>query len=124
MRLFEAMELGCVPVIVSDDWVPPSGPRWSDFSIRIPERNLGQLEAIVVEREADWEAMATLARQEWLRWFQAKNFLRQIVYRVLSLRPSDRKLGRRCKASARRRLRWRWMQETKFNLKMSLLRFR
>jgi len=124
MRLFEALELGCVPVIVSDDWVPPTGPRWSDLSIRIPERNLGQLEAIVVEREADWKVMATLARQEWLRWFQAKNFLRQIVYRVLSLRPSDRKLRRRCSASARRRLQWRWMQETKFNLKMSLLRSR
>ena len=118
MRLFEAMELGCVPVIVSDDWVPPSGPRWDDFSIRVPEQNLHQLEAIIVEREVDWEVMATLARQEWLHWFQAKNFLRQIVHRMLSLRPSDRKLRRRCRASARGRLRWRWMQQTAFDLKL------
>jgi hypothetical protein len=120
MRLFEAMELGCVPVIVSDDWVPPSGPRWEDFSIRVRERNLHQLEAIIVEREADWEAMATLAREEWFHWFQEKNFLRQIVHRMLTLRPLDRKLRRRRKASARGRLRWRWMQQTAFDLKMHL----
>jgi Exostosin family len=118
IRLFEAMELGCVPVIVSDDWVPPSGPRWEDFSIRVSERNLHQLEDIIVEREADWEAMATLASQEWFRWFQEKNFLRQIVHRILNLRASDRKLRRRCKALALVRLRRRWVQQTVFDLKL------
>jgi Exostosin family len=121
IRLFEAMELGCVPVIVSDDWVPPSGPRWEDFSIRVPERNLHQLEAIIVERETDWEAMATLARQEWFHWFQEKNFLRQIVHRMLTLRASDRKLRRRCKASAWRRLQLRWVRQIAVDLKMRLL---
>jgi hypothetical protein len=123
MRLFEAMELGCVPVIVSDDWVPPSGPRWEDFSIRVPERKLHQLGAIIVEREADWEAMATLARQEWLHWFQERNFLRQIVHRMLTLRGSDRKVRQRCKASVARQLWWRWMKQTVFNLKMRARRF-
>ena len=117
IRLFEAMELGCVPVIVSDDWVPPFGPRWEDFSIRVSEQNLKQLEAIIVEREADWEVMAALARQEWLRWFQEKNFLKQIVYRTLTLQASDRKLRRRCEALARSRLRWRWARGVEFTRK-------
>jgi hypothetical protein len=121
IRLFEAMELGCVPVIVSDDWVPPSGPRWDDFSIRVPERNLCRVEAIIVEREANWEAMATLARQEWVQWFQEKNFLKQIVDRVLALQVYDSNLRQRCKVSARRRLQLRWMEQTAFNLKMTLL---
>jgi hypothetical protein len=121
MRLFEAMELGCVPVIVSDDWVPPSGPRWEDFSIRVPERNLHQLEAIIVEREADWEAMATLARQEWFHWFQEKNFLRQIVHRMIALRASDQKLRRQCQASARGQLQSRRVRQIAVDLKMRLL---
>jgi hypothetical protein len=121
IRLFEAMELGCVPVILSDDWVPPSGPCWDDFSLRVPERHLHQLEDIIIKREGDWPAMASLARQEWLQWFQEKNFLRQIVQRILSLRVSDRNLRRRCTVSARRRLRRRWIQDTAFQLKLRLL---
>ena len=122
IRLFEAMELGCVPVIVSDDWVPPSGPRWEDFSIRLPERNFNQLEAIIVEREAHWETMGKLARQEWVRWFQERSFLKQIVDRMLKLQVSNSRLRERCKASARRRLRWRRVQQTKIRFEMSLLR--
>jgi hypothetical protein len=122
IRLFEAMELGCVPVIVSDNWVPPSGPCWEDFSIRVSEQNLNQLEAVIVEREADWQVMAALARQEWLRWFQEKDFLRQIVHRTLTLRASDQKLRRRCEALARSRLRWRWVRGVEFHMKMLLKR--
>jgi hypothetical protein len=122
IRLFEAMELGCVPVILSDDWVPPSGPDWDNFTIRIPERSLCQLEAFIVEREADWQTMAAIARQEWVQWFQERNFLRQIVDRVRDLRPSDRKLRHRCDASARTRLRWRRIQQTVFEMKLRLRR--
>jgi hypothetical protein len=122
MRLFEAMELGCVPVIVSDDCVLPFGPRWEDFSIRVLEPNLNQLEAVITEREADWEAMASIARQEWLHWFQEKDFLRQIVDRTLALQASDRKLRGWCEASARWRLRRRRMQQFAFDMKMRLKR--
>src|SRR5438309_4407785 len=34
IRLFETMRMGRVPVILSDDWLPPLGPRWNDFAIR------------------------------------------------------------------------------------------
>jgi hypothetical protein len=37
IRLFEIMQLGRVPVIISDDWVPPIGPAWNEFSIRVAE---------------------------------------------------------------------------------------
>lgn len=122
IRLFEAMELGCVPVIVSDDWVAPSGPRWENFSIRVSEQDLNKLEAIIVEREPDWEVMAALAREEWLHWFQEKDFLRQIVHRTLTLQASDRKLRRRCEALARSRLRWRWVRGVEFHVKLLLKR--
>jgi Exostosin family len=120
IRLFEAMELGCVPVIVSDHWVPPSGPRWEDFVIRVRERNVHSIEAILIEREAEWEAMATLARREWDNWFEEKNFLRQIVHRMCTLRASDQKLRRRCSAHAWLRLCSRWIQQNAFDGKMRL----
>lgn len=38
IRLWESMSVGTIPVIYSDDWVPPSISEfnWSDFSITIP----------------------------------------------------------------------------------------
>jgi len=30
-RLYESMQLGRCPVVVSDDWVPPDGPDWEEF---------------------------------------------------------------------------------------------
>lgn len=33
VRLFEMMEAGIAPVIISDDWIPPCGPNWQDFAL-------------------------------------------------------------------------------------------
>jgi hypothetical protein len=68
-RLFETMAAATVPVIVSDEWVPPRGPRWEDFSITVPERRVRDLPAIVAERESDQPAMARAARAAWEEWF-------------------------------------------------------
>lgn len=68
-RLFETMRLGRVPVIISDEWVPPLGPAWSDFSIRIAERSIAELPHLLGPRASDAAEMGSLARQEWERWF-------------------------------------------------------
>ena len=39
VRLFDTMRMARVPVILSDDWVEPTGPAWREFSLRIPERD-------------------------------------------------------------------------------------
>jgi hypothetical protein len=68
-RLFETMAAGTVPVIVSDEWVPPLGPAWEDFSITVPERRVCDIPAIVAARESDQPAMAKAARAAWEEWF-------------------------------------------------------
>jgi Exostosin family len=68
-RLFEAMMLGRVPVVLSDQWVPPNGPDWDAFSIRVPEARVAGLPALLEERERDAAAMGARARQAWLDWF-------------------------------------------------------
>ena len=68
-RLFEAMQCGRAPVIVSDAWVPPAGPDWSAFSLRIPERKLAQIPQILAQHEDEAARMGELARKAWQQWF-------------------------------------------------------
>ncbi len=69
IRLFETMELGRVPVILSDEWVAPEGPSWSQFSLRISESRIHELPALLREYEQYAGEMGTLARQAWEDWF-------------------------------------------------------
>lgn len=69
IRLYEAIAHGCVPVIVSDDWVPPSGPEWGSFSIRWPEAAAEGLIGMLEERDARWDEMGRLARSAYERFF-------------------------------------------------------
>jgi len=69
VRLFETMKMGRAPVILSDQWVPPEGPQWEQFALRIPEKDAANVPKILEEREAEAAAMGVKARQEWERWF-------------------------------------------------------
>ena len=68
-RLFEAMEMGRAPVILSDEWVPPRGPRWDEFSVRVPECRAGEISAILSNYSDRHEVMGRLARRAWEQWF-------------------------------------------------------
>lgn len=68
-RLFETMAAGSVPVIVSDEWVEPLGPKWNECSVRIAERDVRDIPAMIAERESDRPAMAKAARAAWEEWF-------------------------------------------------------
>ncbi|HEY3673394.1 MAG TPA: exostosin family protein [Acidimicrobiia bacterium] len=71
IRLFEALAAGRVPVIVSDDWVPPLGPDWDSISVRWPER--GPFDALLRRLEelepaaTEMGVRARAAFDEWLR---------------------------------------------------------
>ncbi len=69
IRLFETMKMGRVPVILSDDWVPPDGPKWLDFSIRISESRVEELPEIIKSYESNAFIMGKLAREAWENWF-------------------------------------------------------
>jgi exostosin family protein len=68
-RLFEAMEMGRAPVVLSDEWVPPQGPRWDEFSVRLPECRVGEISAILSSYSDRHEVMGHLARRAWEQWF-------------------------------------------------------
>lgn len=68
-RLFEAMMLGRAPLVLSDQWVPPTGPDWDSFSLRLPEAEVGAIPTLLEARAAEAAAMGERARQAWLDWF-------------------------------------------------------
>lgn len=69
IRVFETMRMGRAPVILSDRWVPPPGPAWDKFAVRVPERAYEEIPRLLEARERDAVAMGELAREEWLNWF-------------------------------------------------------
>ncbi|MDR3710332.1 MAG: exostosin family protein [Capsulimonadaceae bacterium] len=69
IRLFEIMQFGRVPVIISDEWVPPSGPPWEEFSIRVAQSEVSDLPRIVSQREDEWKEMGDRAREAWEQYY-------------------------------------------------------
>lgn len=68
-RLFEAMEAGRAPVILSDQWVEPGGPDWSSFLLRVPEVSVSQLPEILRRLEPEAVERGARARRAWDDWF-------------------------------------------------------
>jgi len=68
-RIFEAMQLGRAPVIISDDWTPPVGPDWPRFTIRVSERNIAKIPQVLAKHESAWEIMGQHAKKAWLKWY-------------------------------------------------------
>jgi hypothetical protein len=90
IRLFETMCMGRVPVILADEWVPPQGPRWKNFSIQIPERDARSVPRILEEREADAFEMGLAARNEWEEYFSPEVAFHRVVELCLEIQKSRR----------------------------------
>jgi len=93
IRLFEVMSAGRVPVIISDEWQEPPGPRWEEFSFRWAESNIGALPDFLESQESRSSQMGMSARQAYDSWFasdvrlwRALDLLEDIM-----LRPHDKK---------------------------------
>jgi hypothetical protein len=85
-RLFETMKAGRVPVIISDQWVPPRGPIWETFSVRVKESQISHIPELLERHEADAEAMGQRARLAWEEWFSKETVFHRIIEWCLSLK--------------------------------------
>ena len=83
-RLYEAMSLGKCPVIISDEWVETHGPDWSNCSIRIAEKDISQVEELLLNRKEEALRLGENAKKEWLKHFtpeaKHKAYLSQIIH--------------------------------------------
>jgi hypothetical protein len=67
IRVFEALKMGRVPVIISDDWSYPERVDWRACSISVPEREVNRIPEIL-DRYCEFAAdMGLKAREEWER---------------------------------------------------------
>ena len=89
IRLYEALAHGCVPVIISDDWVAPDGPDWESFSIRWPESDAAGIVKMLEERDAEWPQMSRMALSAYQAFFAPSVAFHQIVERCSELLTSD-----------------------------------
>jgi hypothetical protein len=69
IRVFEAMELGVAPIIISDKWLPPMGPNWKSFAIFVKQSDLNNLVEIVERHSCEYEERGHLARKAWEEYF-------------------------------------------------------
>lgn len=73
IRLFETIAAGRVPVIVSDTWEPPAGPDWSRFSVRISEREVATIPAVLEGLADQSEIMSAAATAAYDQYFSQRN---------------------------------------------------
>ena len=86
IRLFESMKMGRVPVIISDEWVPPDGPDWHKFSLRIPEKDISKIPQILEKQEIHAIEMGLLARKQWEQWFSEEVCFHNVVEWCLDIK--------------------------------------
>jgi hypothetical protein len=69
VRLFEAMRMGRVPVILADEWVYPERVDWQACSVTVAENDVAKLPELLRQHRARAAEMGLCARQEWERYY-------------------------------------------------------
>lgn len=88
IRLFEAMRMGVAPVIISDGWIPPKGPDWSRFAIFVKEREVAELEEIVLQHEGHYRSMGRSAAEAYYRFFADDAYFNFVVDQLADIQRS------------------------------------
>jgi hypothetical protein len=68
-RFFEAMALGVAPVLLSDDYELTPGPAWDQFLIRVRERDISRLPAILEPHLPNAAERGRVARKAFEEYF-------------------------------------------------------
>jgi hypothetical protein len=95
IRLFEAMQAGIAPVLISDDYALPPQVPWETFLLRIAERDIHRLAELIEPHLAASAQRGQLAREAWLKYFAPEREFEWIVtLAAAALRSSsDREAG-------------------------------
>lgn len=86
IRLFEMMQLGVCPVVISDRYVFPNGPDWKSFCIIIKERNVPALWRTLQGREAEAVEKGKLARMAWRQWFSKEKQFNYVIDQLTAIK--------------------------------------
>jgi Exostosin family len=95
LRLFEVMQMGVAPVVVSDKLLLPEGPAWETFLLRVPERQIKRLPAILDPLVAESDTRGRLAREAWEQFFSPPVMFDGIIATLVRIRERRRVPERR-----------------------------
>lgn len=84
IRLFEVMQAGIAPVLISDDYPLPPHVPWDTFLIRIAERDIRRLPELLEPYRESSAERGRLARQAWGNHFAPENEFDAIVSLAVS----------------------------------------
>ncbi len=79
IRLFEVMSAGIAPVLISDDYLLPSGIDWDSFLLRVPEKDIARLPKLIEPHLASSAERGRLAQAAWLQHFAPEHEFNQIA---------------------------------------------
>ena len=89
-RIFEAMEMGRAPVVIADDWTPVEGPDWDKFSVRVREKDIPRVRAILRDLLPAATTMGAQARSAWEAHFAPETIFDEIVDQCIDMLASRR----------------------------------
>ena len=84
IRIFEAMDCGRVPVIISDQWQPSPEIRWADFCVFVPEGDVLSIPALLDRLDSNAHEMGRLAREAFVEHFAPNVFLDRLLMTLVS----------------------------------------
>jgi Exostosin family len=88
IRLFEVMELGVCPIIISDNWLPPQGPDWNRFALFVKESEIENLPSIAESYASESEERGRLARLAWEENFSDSHCFNRCIESIDDLKKS------------------------------------
>jgi hypothetical protein len=112
IRLFEAMKIGVAPIIISDDWILPKGPLWSEFALFVKEGDIGCLEEVATEAEPRFREMGERAAREYQLFFAPAAYFDYLIDQCAELM-AGQLIPERCFWAARNLVALKWKLENR-----------
>jgi len=97
IRLFEALQAGRCPVVISDDWLPPPFVDWESCSIQVAEADVARIPDLLAERVGEADELGRRARQVWDEFFSPTTQLPTLARACVEI-------GEECRTAPRLRL--------------------
>ena len=84
VRLFETMAMGCIPVIIADNYKAPVSDKinWSDFSLSVSENNISNLENIIKDNEVNKDIMRKKMKIVYDKYLSNENLHQAILEKL------------------------------------------
>ena len=93
-RIFESMALGRCPIIISDEFVLPLGPKWENFALFFPENDINGLYPFLLKNEPRYKELGERAHEAWQSFFGPRviqKYYAELLFKLITFRSQPSK---------------------------------